>query len=705
MTVLRGATPLAALDAVAVDTETTGLDTAKDRIVQIAGVEIELGRIVAETGFNELVAPGVPIPPASSAIHGITDEAVSGAPAIADLLPRLRDFVGSRLLIGYSIGFDLAVLQNEAARAGIEWHRPRSLCVRLLGSIVVRHLPEESLDALAGWLGVTISGRHRADGDARAAAEVFLALLPHLAERGIRTLAEAERACLSLSGHLDAAHRAGWSEPVTRPDLALATGAVDPYAYSHRIRDLMTSPPAVIADTVTIREAVREMTSRRISSVLVSADGRPGGPLDAYGIVTERDIMRLVATHDAAALAMTVGEIATRPLASVAGGAFVYRAIGRMDRLRLRHLAVRDEQERLAGMISARDLLRLRAGSAITLDDAIGAAATPREMARAWAQLPVVARNLVAEELDARTVAGVISEEIRIMTRRAAELANQAMAEAGRGGPPCRYALMVLGSGGRGESLLAADQDNAIVYATGAPDGPEDRWFAELGAHIAETLDAAGIPFCNGGVMAKNPPWRGSLETWRERVLHWVGRSRPEDLLNVDIFYDQRPVHGDLELGAELFGLAYEVGAANPVFAKLLGEKLFQPSNTFTMLGGIRTEDGRIDMKRHGLFPIVGAARALAIRHGIRERSTRGRLEGLIAAGIGNVDEMARLIEAHRLYLTLMLEQQSQDLETGIPVSNKVEVGGLPKAVISDLKAALHATRTVPEMVRALMFA
>ena len=705
MTTLRGATPLGVLDAVAIDTETTGLDTAKDRIVQIAGVEITLGRVAPRTGFDTLVDPGIPIPPASTAIHGITAEMVAGAPSIAGIMPKLRDFVGARLLVGYSIGFDLAVLEHEAARAGIAWRRPRSLCVRLLGSIVVRHLPEESLDALAAWLGVAVIDRHRASGDARAAAEVFIALVPHLAERGIRTLAEAERACLSLTEHLDAAHRAGWSEPVTRPGLAATTGAVDPYAYSHRVRDLMTAPPAVIAAATTIREAVRAMTGRQISSVLVSPDGRPGGPISDYGIVTERDIMRLIAAHDADALAMTAGEVATRPLASVAGGAFVYRAIGRMDRLKLRHLAVRDEQERLAGMISARDLLRLRAGSAISLDDAIGVAADAREMARAWAQLPEVARSLVAEDLDARVVAGVISEEIRIMTRRAAELAEQAMAEAGQGGPPCPYALMVLGSGGRGESLLAADQDNAIVYAHGAPDSAEDRWFGQLGARIADTLDAAGIPYCTGGIMARNAPWRGSIDTWRDRVRHWVGRSRPDDLLNVDIFFDQRPVHGDLDLGAQLFRLSYEAGAANPVFAKLLGEKLFQPSTVFTMLGNIRTDEGRLDLKRHGLFPIVGAARALAIRHGIARRSTKGRLQGLAAAGIGNVDEIARLIEAHRLYLTLMLEQQGQDLETGIPVSNRVEVSGLPRAVVSDLKAALHATATVPDMVRALMFA
>ena len=67
------------------------------------------------------------------------------------------------------------------------------------------------------------------------------------------------------------------------------------------------------------------------------------------------------------------------------------------------------------------------------------------------------------------------------------------MQAAGQGGPPVRYCVLVLGSAGRGESLLAADQDNAIVYATGEPGGAEDAWFAALGAHIADILDEVGV--------------------------------------------------------------------------------------------------------------------------------------------------------------------------------------------------------------------
>ena len=74
---------------------------------------------------------------------------------------------------------------------------------------------------------------------------------------------------------------------------------------------------------------------------------------------------------------------------------------------------------------------------------------------------------------------------------------------------------------------------------------PEDRWFEQLGIHIADILHEVGVPYCKGGVMAKNPQWRGSLDVWRTRVGDWIQRSQPQDLLSVDIFFDMLGVHGD----------------------------------------------------------------------------------------------------------------------------------------------------------------
>ncbi len=99
-----------------------------------------------------------------------------------------------------------------------------------------------------------------------------------------------------------------------------------------------------------------------------------------------------------------------------------------------------------------------------------------------------------------KAIAAVISRELCALTRQACKLVEDNMATP----PPCSYAMLVLGSGGRGESLLAMDQDNAIVYAAGEPDGPEDQWFAELGRQVAAMLDAAGVPYCKGNIMASN---------------------------------------------------------------------------------------------------------------------------------------------------------------------------------------------------------
>ncbi|MGY6710660.1 MAG: DUF294 nucleotidyltransferase-like domain-containing protein [Rhizobiaceae bacterium] len=701
----NGATRLTTLDAVAIDSETTGLDTRKARIVQMAAIAICGGKVASAENRSWLVDPGEPIPAASTVIHGIDDAMVAGKPDFAQAWREIETFRDGRVVVGHSIGFDLAVLEREARLAGLEWEAPRGLCIRMLGQIANPELPDQSLDTLASWLGIEVEGRHTALGDARAAAEIFVALIPKLAERGIRTLAEAERASLALHAASEEHQRAGWAEPVRRPETIRVFGKVDPYAYRHRVRDVMSSPPLVVAETQTVRDAIDLMVERRVSSLFVAADPQGGRALDHYAILTERDVMRALSAEGPAMLDRQVGDLASRPLASIAGEAFLYRAVGRMHRLRIRHLAVRDEGGRLEGVISARDLLRLRAGAAIDLEDEIEAAADAEGLAGAWSRLPAVTDRLMAEEIDSATVAAIISEELRVMSRRAGILAEQSMLADGLGPPPCPYALMVLGSGGRGESLLAADQDNAIVFAEGAPDGPQDRWFAELGERIARILDGAGIPLCKGGVMAKNAAWRGSLDTWKARIADWVSRSSPADLLNVDIFFDQRAVHGDTALAQSLFDHSFASGREQRHFPVLLGERIDQTGSAFTMFGNLRGSNGRLDLKQHGLFPIVAFARAAAIRHDLRHRGTRTRLGAMIEQGIGAPAEIRALLDAHTLILSLMLAQQGRDLAAGLPVSNKIELEALDAFQKRRLKRAITRVEQLPPLLRSLMMA
>jgi DNA polymerase-3 subunit epsilon/CBS domain-containing protein len=444
----------------------------------------------------------------------------------------------------------------------------------------------------------------------------------------------------------------------------------------------------------------------RISSLYVIAASEEAGAASAAdtGIVTERDLLRAVARRGSAALALPVEQFMSRPLAVVPADAFVYRAIGRMTRLHVRHLGAIDERGRVVGALSARDLLRLRAGEAVSLGDEIDAATDVHALGAAWAKLPRVAASLLAEDVPAREGAAVISRELGALTRQAAVIAEARMREQGRGDPPCRYAVAILGSGGRGESLLAMDQDNALVFAEGAPGSAEDDWFGELGGHVADILHEVGVPYCKGGVMAKSPQWRGSLATWRDRIADWIHRSRPEDLLSVDIFFDMRPVHGDGALCVELWHEGFDAAQGNATFAKLLAEASGSVTPGLGLFGQFKTENGRLDLKRAGLFGIVSTARVLAVRHHVVERATPARLAGIKALGIGGERDLDALIEAQAVFLDLILAQQVADLERGTPPSNAIIVKTLSRKDRERLRTALEAVRHLDHLTRDLLF-
>ncbi|OYY12238.1 MAG: hypothetical protein B7Y70_06100 [Rhizobiales bacterium 35-68-8] len=700
-------TPLLGLDWAALDTETTSLDPRAARIVEIALLP---GRGIAADGSgaeSHRIAPGIAIPPAATRVHGIDDAALAAAPPFSEVWQRLAPLLKGRILIGHTLGYDIAVLDRECSRAGLPFETPRRLDVRLLAHVVHPGLADVSLDALASFFEVIPGPRHSALGDAETASRLFAAFVPLLREKGIRTLGEAEAACRSRPDVMEAHHRAGYAEPAAAPAAshaaqiraAEALVRIDSQLYRHRIRDVMTTPPCVVPGDTSIAAAVRIMTERGLGSVLVGGESNASlAPADT-GIVTERDILRGLTRHGADLLERPVSDLASRPVGGLPADAFLYRAAGRMQRCGIRHLAALDPAGEICGMLSVRDVLRPRVGGSFALDDAITAGEDPADLAKAWAGLPLIAGGLVADGVPARDVAAVISSELGALTARAAELA-----EAELGPPPTPYAMLVLGSAGRGESLLAMDQDNALLIDA-QPGRDVDSWFAAFGARIADILHIVGVPYCSGGVMAREAVWRGTPQDWRERLGGWIRRARPQDLLSIDIFYDFACVHGASALAATLFADAYAATRGQFGFLKLLAEAGGETPAALGMFGAIRTENGRVDLKRCGLFPIVRAARILAIAHGVRARATPARLDGLADAGLGAARDLADLAHAHATLLSEILTQQIEDVGGGIAPSNKVNPGRLDAARRATLKEALRIAAGADAVLHTLLMA
>jgi DNA polymerase-3 subunit epsilon len=190
----RDDTPVDEVRFVVLDSETTGLDAATDRIITIGAVAVQAGEIRLGDGFSMLVKVDYNTPAVT--VHGVTrDESRKGvdeAEAVEAFLAYLRDGV----IVGHHIGHDIAMLDHACTRHWGTTLANRSLDTMDLtlhmerdgafaGRPPIRHF---TLDSLCEMFGVIPHDRHTATGDAFLTAHVFLRLLRLAAKNGRQTL-------------------------------------------------------------------------------------------------------------------------------------------------------------------------------------------------------------------------------------------------------------------------------------------------------------------------------------------------------------------------------------------------------------------------------------------------------------------------------------------------------------------------------------
>lgn len=182
--------PMGAKHVTVFDIETTGLNVRHgDRIVEIAGVRIEHGRLDESKTFSSLINPRREIPAEVTRINGITQKDVAGSRAIEDVLPDFLRFTEGSVLVAHNAEFDCSFLNAEKETCWGYVEIPECFCTRNLSRAVFPNEPRHDLTSVAIKLGIPHGGkeRHRALADVILTAKVFLALL----ERGkIATLEE-----------------------------------------------------------------------------------------------------------------------------------------------------------------------------------------------------------------------------------------------------------------------------------------------------------------------------------------------------------------------------------------------------------------------------------------------------------------------------------------------------------------------------------
>ena len=154
------------------DIEATGVSPRADRIIELAAIRI--GPDGEETPGYWLLNPGVPIPVETTAIHGITDEAVANQPTFKEKALEILAFFGDSDLAGFNAGrFDIPMLAEEFSRVGIPFDADRR---RLLDAQRIFHTkePRDLSAALGFYCGRTHDNAHGAEADVRATLDVII---------------------------------------------------------------------------------------------------------------------------------------------------------------------------------------------------------------------------------------------------------------------------------------------------------------------------------------------------------------------------------------------------------------------------------------------------------------------------------------------------------------------------------------------------
>ena len=451
------------------------------------------------------------------------------------------------------------------------------------------------------------------------------------------------------------------------------------------VKSLIGRPPVTIDSKATIRSTAEKMVGERVSAMLIT-DAK-----SVCGIVTDRDIRSRVVAAGVSTDTPVTEVMSTSPV-TLDAEALAYEAALVMMQHRIHHLPITSDDE-LIGMIARSDFMRLETEHPLYLVNDIGKQTTADGVVAACERLPGLIIGQIESEANGEQLGKFITTITDTITRQLLRIA-----EAELGEPPCDYAWVAMGSQGRSEQSARSDQDNALVLSDAATKA-DDEYFAALAKVVNDGLDACGYVYCPGDVMASNPKWRQPLKQWKEYFRQWITVPEQKALMHANIFFDLRCVNGKASLVDELKGSIRNVARKNELFLALMAKNAmnFQPPLGFFrqfVLERSGEHKNRLDVKLHGIMPIVEIARIRSLAAGELRITTRNRLKAAAAAGEISEDAAASLTDALDFIEQLRLEHQGRQLQAGEEPDNFIAPSHLSPLVRQNLKSAFSQVRT-----------
>jgi CBS domain-containing protein len=452
------------------------------------------------------------------------------------------------------------------------------------------------------------------------------------------------------------------------------------YALTQPVKNLIKGAPVFVTSNATVAQAARQMQGAGIGSVLVSTD--------PPGIITDRDLRGRVLAAGLGPDA-PVSQVMSRPMKTIDSDVPIFAALQIMLENNIHHLPV-IEAATIIGVVSSTDLMRHEINNPMYLRRTLDSLQEPSGLGNYASEIAALVQKLFNGGVSGSEIGRIVSSLNDALVRRLIYLGEQTL-----GPPPARFAWIVFGSEGRLEQALLTDQDNALVYSEES--SAAQTYFRALSSYVVDSLITVGFPHCAGGYMATK--WCQPLKEWQALFTRYIRAPEPQALLDSSIFFDLRAVAGDLSLKPleEILAAARD----EKLFLSHMVRVALQFRPPLGFFSRIRSDNGKVDLKKGAIGPIVALARAAALCAGSHERSTHARLQAAGASGDLLNEETARMLaEIFSFVLHLRLRRQLTAYQQGQPLTNEINLAELSTLERRHLQEAFVIIKQIQEEIR-----
>jgi len=453
---------------------------------------------------------------------------------------------------------------------------------------------------------------------------------------------------------------------------------------TQQVKDIMSSGVISASPQTSIRQAAQLMKQNHVSSLLIK-HGK-----NLVGIITDRDLRTRVLAEGVSDSEM-VEQVMTRSPMCIDVSSRLHDAQLKMMSEGVHHLPVLQEDDPV-GIITPSDILRANKIEPLSLVRAINRAHNVEELRLASEGIPALVVRLIERDVRAVEVGKIITTLADSTTRRLLFIAEQKF-----GKPPCDYAWLAFGSQARQEQVLGSDQDNGLLLPDDVS-ADDAAYFKDFASLVNDGLDACGMPYCPGDIMAKNEKWRLSLKGWKACFAGWIEEPSPKAVMHSSIFFDMRHIAGKRSLSKALRKYVLKRAKSNTIFLAMMCENalLHSPPLGFFKTFVLESDgdhNNTLNLKKRGTIPIVDIARHYTLSAGLKKLNTIERLQAIEKAGQMSKEMAYSLIDAHEFIAGIRLEAQAKQYRSGAKVDNHLDPEELSPLLRHQLKDAFHVVR------------